>query len=391
MRLTLRRVPAIAPNAAFRPPFIIVGLLGQASGLGAAARACHDALKRAGHEVYGIDVTGLFVHEAVATDFQFEDGRHLVGAGTAFIHVTGSRVPMVMTALGADFVAGKRIVAHWFWELPKAPEDWRHVMPFVHEVHTSSAFVADAVRPMAGDRPVRVMPYPLPKHEPAGQARERQTPFTAMVVFNVSSNFARKNPCAAITAFRKAFGNDPDTRLIVKYSNAFAWPRAERLLREAAGAAPNIELIGSVMDEGAMEALYARADVVMSLHRSEGLGLVVAEAMMRGLPVVATDWSSTAEFMDASCGLPIGYRLVPVDDPQGNYPDGEAMWAEPDVEAAADALKRLRADPELAAEIGAAARARIAERFDPALYSARIASLIAPKAAAKPAGSSDAG
>lgn len=376
LHLSLRRAPKITPAAAFRQPLIIVGLFGQASGLGAAARASHDALKKAGHEVYGIDVTDLFVHDAVASEFRFADGRHLVGQATAFIHVTGSRVPMVLTALGSDFVTDKRIVAHWFWELPKAPQDWRHAMPFVHEIHANSAFVADAVRPLAGDRPVHVVPYPLPLREPIEPMTRTTRPFTALVVFNISSNFTRKNPCAAITAFRKAFGDDPEARLIVKYSNAFAWPKAERMMRQAAQGAANIDLIGEVLEERALETLYAQADVVMSLHRSEGLGLVVAEAMMRGLPVIATDWSSTAEFMDATCGMPIPYTLVSVDDPQGNYPGRDTMWAEPDVDAAAAALKRLRAEPDLAVRVGAAARERIAARFDLALYPEKIASRI---------------
>ena len=142
-----------------------------------------------------------------------------------------------------------------------------------------------------------------------------------LVVFNIASSFARKNPCAAIAAFRHAFGDDPSVRLIVKYMNDFVWPEGVRLMEEAAGDATNIELIGGVLDEAGMDALYERADVVMSLHRAEGLGLPVAEGMLRGLPVIATDWSGNADFLTRETGVPVGYKLVPVNDPQGKYTD----------------------------------------------------------------------
>lgn len=384
-RISAWRAPAISTDAQAKQPFIVVGFLNQTSGLGDAARKSHDALKAAGFEVYGIDVTATLMHEANYPDFRFDDGRGLVGAGTLIIHASGPSIPRVMAFLGKRLVTGKRVVAHWFWELPKLPGDWRSALPFVHDFCASTRFVADAIRPLAGARPVHVVNYPLTVPASGRRAPEAAArPFTALVLFNIASNFARKNPCAAIRAFRRAFGDDPGVKLMVKYLNAAAWPEAMKEMRAAAGGAANIVMNGEVLDDAGINALYAEADTVISLHRAEGLGLAVAEAMMRGIPVIATDWSGNTDFFTAECGFPIGYRLVPIEDPQSNYAGkgvawddpADARWAEPDIEEAADALKILRSDPDLRRRLGAAGIRQARAFFDPALHVERLSALL---------------
>lgn len=376
-RLASWWAPRPAADARATAPIIIVGMLRHASGLGAAARACHDALKAAGLRVYGIDLTEKLMHEVNHADFIYDDGRELLGEGTVFLHISGPLAPLAMGYLGRAFVNRKRLVAHWFWELPEVPKDWSPAIPFVHEICVNTTFVRDAIRPIARGRPLHVVSYPLTlKDRRARPARKPDVPFTALVVFNIASSFARKNPCATIAAFRQAFGDDPSVRLIVKYMNSFVWPEAVSLMEEAAGGAPNIELIGGVLDEAGMDALYERADVVMSLHRAEGLGLPVAEGMLRGLPVIATDWSGSADFLTRETGIPVGYELVSVDDPQGKYADAGMRWAEADVGEAAAALQKLRADPEWRQRLGAAAAAHAAELFLPERYARQMMDLM---------------
>lgn len=366
-RLASWWAPRPTTGATAKGPIIIVGMLRHASGLGAAARACHDALKASGLPVYGIDLTEQLMHEVNHSDFVFDDGRSILGEGIVFLHISGPLVPLAMAYLGRAFVRGKRIVAHWFWELPKVPKDWSPAIPFIHEICVNTTFVRDAISPIACGRPLHVVPYPLALELKPRAAREPAHPFTVLVVFNIASSFARKNPCAAIAAFRQAFGNDPSARLIVKYMNAFVWPEGVRLMEEAATGADNIELRGEVLDEAGMAALYDETDVVMSLHRAEGLGLIVAEGMLRGLPVIATKWSGSVDFLTPETGVPIDYRLVPVDDPQGKYPVG-MQWAEPNVDEAAAALRALHSDPVNRQRIGAAAAAHAREFFRPARY-----------------------
>lgn len=383
-RISAWRAPSITPDARANEPIIIVGMLRQASGLGDAARKSHDALKAAGLRVYGIDVTGRLMHEANHAGFEFEDGRGLLGPGTVIIHASGPVLPRVMTFLGQRFVRDKRIMAHWFWELPTLPDTWRPALPFLHDICASTGFVADAIRPMAGSRPVHVVSYPLEPEATRPIRRDHADPFTVYVAFNFASNFTRKNPCAAIRAFRLAFGDDPKVRLIVKYLNEAIWPEGAALMQNAAEGAANIVMNNQVLDDAGVDALYRQADVVMSLHRAEGLGLTIAEAMMRGLPVIATNWSGNTDFFAADVGFPVGFKLVPIDDPQKNY-DGagiqwrdpaNALWADADIEEAAAALRALRADAELRESVGAAAARKAHDFFAPGRHVAEIRNII---------------
>lgn len=370
--------PRITATAEPRTPIIVAGPLRSASGLGEGARTCHDALKKTGLPVYGIDLSRILLYNEDYADFPFEDGRGLIGAGTVFLHVSGPLVPLALLRLGQKFVKNKRVVAHWVWELPQMPDDWRLGVPFVHEVWAPSRFAADAISPIVGERPVHVLPHPIdppagwPKSNPTGGGR----PFTALVIFNIASSLERKNPCAAIRAFRQAFGDDPGARLIVKYANAFAYPKAVDLMNEAAAGASNILLVGDTMDPAGIDALYAQADVVMSLHRAEGFGLVIAESMLRGIPVIATNWSGSTDFLTRETGFPVGYKLVPAQDPQDTYERPGSRWADADIGEAADALKALRGSPDLRARLGTTALARATELFSSKAYAAKAKTIL---------------
>ena len=133
--------------------------------------------------------------------------------------------------------------------------------------------------------------------------RDAARPFTVLTIFNMASSFARKNPCAAISAFRSAFGDDPHARLIIKLANMSAYPHGLKLIQVAIADARNITLISASLEKSALNALYSEADVLISLHRSEGFGLTLAEAMLRGLPVIATNWSGNVDFLTGDPGI----------------------------------------------------------------------------------------
>ena len=125
----------------------------------------------------------------------------------------------------------------------------------------------------------------------------------------------------------------------------------------------NVRLETRSFPIGDAHALTACADIVLSLHRSEGFGLVPAEAMLLGRPVVATDWSANTEFMDAASAAMVACRLVPAADARGVYAVPGAMWAEPDLADAARHLARLADDPEARAALGQAGRAMARARL----------------------------
>jgi len=234
----------------------------------------------------------------------------------------------------------------------------------VHGLWASSRFVADAVaRP--GGPPVAVVPYPVPDPAPAPLGRAAfglpEGAFVALTVFDASSTPERKNPLGAIRAHAMAFGDRPDRLLVVKtHSTATAGP-AWHEVAEAAAARPNVRLIDREMTRAELWALERAADVFVSLHRSEGVGLSLAEAMRLGRPVLATGWSGNMDFMDEGSAALVGYRLVPAADARGVYSVPGAVWAEPDLDEAALWLRRLAGDAALRARLAAAGRDRVAD------------------------------
>ena len=216
---------------------------------------------------------------------------------------------------------------------------------------------------------MRCVPVPVAVAPPVASALGRADfglPGDAVVVlvsFSLASSNARKNPLGAIAAFRAAFGDRPDRLLLLKVGNPGHFPAEFAALRAAVAAFPNIRLETRTLPGADRHALTACADIVLSLHRSEGFGLVPAEAMLLGVPVVATGWSGNMAFMDADCAALVGYRLVAAQDPRGVFEAPGAVWAEPDVAEAAAALRRLADDPAARRALGArgqaAARARL--------------------------------
>jgi glycosyltransferase involved in cell wall biosynthesis len=200
----------------------------------------------------------------------------------------------------------------------------------------------------------------------------------------MASSFARKNPLGAIRAFRQAFGNDPECRLILKCVNGRSFPQGLQLIAQEAAGGSNIIFLDRPMPPCEVGALYEEADVLLSLHRSEGFGLTIVEAMMRGLPAVCTNWSGNTDFFTAEIGVPVGCGLVPARDPQGTYEHPDMSWAEPDIMQAAAALKLLRSDPQLRKVIGQRAAVAVHDRFSTGSYLERVMNVLALRLADAP-------
>ena len=171
--------------------------------------------------------------------------------------------------------------------------------------------------------------------------------------FNMASGFTRKNPVAAVRAFKLAFDDGAaDARLILKTHHVSAYAAGCEELAAVIDGDPRITLLDRTLDRSELDALIAGCDALMLLHRSEGFGLPLAEAMGQGLPVVATNWSGNTDFMNFDNSCPVSYCLVPARDPQGSYDHADQLWAEPSAANAAMHLRRLRENPAFGAELG---------------------------------------
>ena len=282
------------------------------------------------------------------------------------VHANPAAVPLAMLRLGRAAVRGRRIIGLWPWELDVVPESWRDGFGFVHEVWAPSRFSAAAIgRAMPegfGAPDVRVVPHPVacdpPRPAPLGR-EALGLPADAvitLVVFSLASSFARKNPLAAIAAHAAAFGTRRDRVLLIRVGNADAFPADMAILQAEMTDLPNIVLETRTRPRDEAHAVMAACDIVLSLHRSEGFGLVPAEALLLGRPVVATAWSGTEDFLDGAWAVRVPARLVPASDPRGVFAAEGATWAEPDVGAAAAALARLADDADERARLGGLGR-----------------------------------
>jgi glycosyltransferase involved in cell wall biosynthesis len=282
-------------------------------------------------------------------------------------HINPELLPLVLLRLPRRLTRGRRVIGYWAWELPVAPAHWRSGVRFVHEAWAGSRFTAAALEPILPGR-VRVVPYPVGLgFTSTGPDRARfhlaEDAVVVLVSVNLASSFERKNPFAAVRAFQTAFGERADRILVLKTGNPDHFPAESARLFSAIKAASNIRLLTKPLSAVDSLSLIASADIVLSLHRSEGYGLVIAEAMLHGKPVIATGWSGNMDFMDETNSIPVPYRLVPVSDARGVYDIPGAVWAEPDIEFAARELWRLADDPAARQALGARAQAA-ASRLD---------------------------
>lgn len=363
------RLRSVKPDplaAAGRGRPIVVGFLRTPSGIGESARLCFAALTRLGLRPGYVDLSARFQPDSLLDGFvagrDLDDSR-----GPLIIHANPPELPAVTAYLGRALMAGRLVIGYWSWEIETTPFSWHEGYRFVHDVWVPSRFCAEAIRKIV-PCPVRVVFHPLAAPSAAADRARFGLPedaFVVLAVADVRSSLARKNPLAALAAFRRARDQRRNWKFVLKLGGATGRApgreSAVRELFEAVGGDPSVSLITDPLSPADMAALLASVDAVLSLHRAEGFGLVPAEALFAGKPVIATDWSGTCDFLRADDAALVPARLVPVVDPQGIYALGDARWAEPDIDAAAAFLRRLADDPDYARSLGgAAARAAVA-------------------------------
>ena len=296
--------------------------------------------------------------------------------GVNVIHVDAPASRDIDHHHGPAFRAGKYNIAYWAWELPEFPDAWLEYAQYYDEIWCPSDFVREAV---AAKLPhaVHTMPHAIGFARPTDSLAALRTRFGLpadrflfLFLYDLNSYSERKNPRAVLEAYRRTFPAARDVGVVIKVHNRAGNPEAFARLQAEAAALPGAVLISETLARTDIYALEAACDCFVSLHRSEGFGLAIAESMYLGKPVISTDWSASAEFVTDRNGCPVQAKLVTLEKNVGPYAKGQT-WANPDVEHAAWWMRRLVAEPELREQLGAKARATIEERFAPAVIGAR--------------------
>lgn len=259
-------------------------------------------------------------------------------------HINAEQMMEIYAYYGNSMFQNRYNIGFWHWELPDFPDEWKESFSLVDEVWVPSTFVADSIS-MKSPVPVVKIPHAIEVkiQDPRDRAYFNlpESRFLFLMMYDIKSYQERKNPHAAIKAFKAAFSPDDATVGLVIKVNCFNANTTElKQLDELIENYSNIYLIKETLSRNDTNALLSVTDCYVSLHRSEGFGLGLAEAMYLGKPVIGTNWSSNVDFMNIKNSCLVDYSLVRLGQDYGPY-KSDQYWAEPDTEHAAYYMKKL--------------------------------------------------
>lgn len=333
------------PASLLRPePLYICGAFRSNSGLGRSACLYARQMEQAGHKVYRVDMTSAM---RMQPDFSTSPGEltlaglgdHM-GQGTIVLHANPPQFNMALLSLPRSFTSSKQLIAYWVWESTTLPPLWQAAFEYVNAVETPSQFTYNVLS-RHGTRPVAVHPHLVEQPNCIRLRNKADRVLHCLNIFDAGSSFERKNPEAILAAFSRAF-LPGEADLTFKVSHPDADRARYQKFREACQRVPGARLIEDVYSWEEMERLYQAHDVYISLHRSEGFGLTIREALNMGLCVLATGWSGNMDFMNHPNAQAVPYSLANHQFSKGAYKGLTNTWAEPDVEECARMLRALR-------------------------------------------------
>ncbi len=283
-------------------------------------------------------------------------------------HVNPLEFPSLWHKFPHRDLADHYAIGSWYWELPEFPEKWSSTLDLVDEVWVASDFVKNSIQKRTHKPVVKIPPSIQVVFDPKITRASMNLPedkFLFLCAFDVLSMQERKNPWAVIEAFKRSFSPKENTvGLVVKINNAAENPEKVAELKRALYEYANVTFIEETFPRLKFNALINLIDVYVSLHRSEGFGLIPAEAMYLGKPVIMTNWSGNTEFMTGDNCCPVNYRLIPLAKNVGDY-EAHQIWADPDVDQAAMYMKRLSSDQAYYDQISSNARTFIRSHYSP--------------------------
>ena len=352
----------------------LAGYFTSVLGLGESARQIAVALEAAG--VSTTPVQGLFVPPTdQQTDYSPvgpQDADHDVN----IVVVNGDRMPDFARGVGEEFFAGRPTIGVWWWEVDPLPSaEWSRALQWLDEVWVGTDFIRGLIEPHV-EVPVWVFPVPVSVQrleQPLDRAhfgwKDDETVF--LYIWDYHSTEARKNPSGLVEAYRRAFPEGSNARLVLKCINHESLPESDEKVRLAASGRDDIVVIDRFLSRREMDALLELCDCYVSPHRSEGFGYTPAEAMLLGKPVVVTGYGGTTQYADDTVARIVKWTPSRVGPGALPYPP-DGRWADPDLDDLADALRWIVAQPEAAAAMAERGRRRVAEQHNAAVSGAAM-------------------
>jgi glycosyltransferase involved in cell wall biosynthesis len=287
---------------------------------------------------------------------------------TNIIHINADTLPSIYQYFGEEYFQDRYNIGYWFWELPEFPDEWCDRFNLLNEIWVATKFVQESVQKKA-TIPVKCIPLVIKvdtdhlfTRKCFGLPEDR---FLFLAMYDTKSYHERKNPWATLETFKKSFQkNDPKAGLVLKVNNAKSSPNQIVELKQAIKDYNNIYLIVNPLSRKQVNSLIHSCDCFVSLHRSEGFGLVLAESMYLGKPVIATNWSGNTDFMSSENSCAVNYKLIKLEKDYGPYKRGQ-IWADPDLDHASYFMKKLIDESEWCELLGEKGRNSIIDNLSP--------------------------
>lgn len=337
-----------------RPCVTVAGYFRAELGVGEAGRLLLAALDAA-------KIPYSTVLEAETLNRQTHDFEPVTDYGVAgdilIMCVNADQTPAFVKRARSKIAGARYKIGLWFWEVEDFPASLHQAFACVDEIWVASDFVREALLKVC-PRPVFKIRLPVlaPTIDLSLSRSEVGLPdrFTFLFVFDFLSVLDRKNPLGLIQAFSQAFSQGEGAALVIKTINGDKRVEQRERLRRAAHSRSDIVFIDDYMSAVEKNTMIALCDCYVSLHRSEGLGLTIAEAMALQRPVIGTGYSGNLEFMSAGNSYLCSFDRVPVGEDRQPYP-ADSHWAEPKIDEAAVLMREVYSD-----YASAKARAKIA-------------------------------
>jgi len=350
----------------------LAGYFGSEKGVGEAGRAAVRALEAAliPYVLNNVVDSGSANIDSALSTFS-DDNPYSVN----LIHINADQVPIFAAARGDEYFRGRYNIGCWFWELSQFPDEWHSSFRPFDEIWAASSFIQDSLARVSPIPVVRI-PLALPAKPQIDHKLNRSDfglpydVFIFLFTFDFASVVERKNPVGLIEAFKMAFGDRNDVMLLLKVAHSENYPLEVDVLKTAA-CTKNIRIVDRLLKRPEMNALFSMCDCFVSLHRSEGFGIPIAEAMLLEKPVIVTAYSANMDFTTPGNSFLVKYKLIEIDRDYGPYRKGW-VWADPDIDHAAELMRYAYEHRDVCIETGRRAKQEILHIFHPEVVGRQI-------------------